>query len=103
VSSNQQSHDNFTLNAPKRDVQYDKIAIDLRGRVAGGTVAVGGGSYSGSESGTYAGTGNSYQSENFYLDTWSGALPHTNGNETGHIDMDASIQNAVANPNKPGV
>ena len=103
VSSNQQSRDNFTVNAPKRDVQYDRIGIELRGRVSGGTVAVGGGSYSGSESGTYAGTGNSYQSDNFYLDTWSGALPHSNGNVTGHIDMDAAIQNAVANPDKPGV
>ena len=40
--------------------------------------------------------------DNFYLDTWSGALPHENGNSTGHIDMDTAIQNAVENPLRDG-
>ncbi|MCZ7655221.1 MAG: hypothetical protein M5R42_14570 [Rhodocyclaceae bacterium] len=41
--------------------------------------------------------------DNYYLDTWSGSLNHPSGNSTGHLDMDNAIQNATANPNRPGV
>ena len=109
VSSNQQSSGNFTLNAPKRDVQYDRIGISLSGRVAGGTVAVGVGGYEGTASGDTASEGAAYQMDNFYLDTWTGVAEqgdpdlHPKGNATGHIDMDNEIQGAVDNPNRDGV
>jgi hypothetical protein len=67
----------------------------MRGRVAGGTLAIGGG--------VYEGRGNAYQKDNYYLDSWSGDLPHPGGNATGHLDMDSEIQNATANPYADGV
>lgn len=102
VSSNQQSSGNFTLNAPKRDVQYDRIGISLSGRVAGGTVAVGLGGYEGTASGETSSTGDAYQQSNLYADAWQGET-HPGGGNTGHIDYDAAAQGAVANPNRPGV
>lgn len=103
VSSNQTSTGNAVSNAPKRDIQYDKVWMTLRGDVKGGTIARGWGEYEGETSGSYAGDGNAYQSGNFYLDTWDGELDHPNGESTGHIDLDNEIQGAVAHPTKQGV
>lgn len=47
---------------------------------------------SGSVSGTYS--GQSDQIGDVYLDTWDGALPHPNGDSTGHIDVDSDAQGA---------
>lgn len=95
ISSNQVSTGNTVSNAGFVQSYTDTVQVDLSGRVAGGTLAVG--------AGTYRGTGNAYQMANYYLDTWSGDLPHPGGNATGHIDLDNEIQNATMNPNRPGV
>ncbi len=102
VSSNQQSSGNFVVNAPKRDVQYDRVGISLSGRVAGGTIAVGLGGYEGTASGDTSSEGAAYQQSNLYADSWTGAS-HSGGDSTGHIDYDAAAQGAVANPNRQGV
>jgi len=103
ISSNQVSAGNFTKNEGTVEKYTDSVDVRLRGSVSGYTAAVGVGGYAGSASGETASTGNAYQKDNFYLDTWSGALPHTSGNSTGHIDMDNEIQNAVDNPYADGV
>ncbi|KRG45463.1 adhesin [Stenotrophomonas pictorum JCM 9942] len=95
ISSNQVSMGNSVSNAGYEEERTNTTQVSLSGPVAGMTVAVGGGSYSG--------TGSAYQKDNYYLDTWDGALPHPDGNDTGHIDLDNAIQNATANPNRPGV
>lgn len=95
ISSNQVSTGNTVSNAGFVQSYTDTVQVGLSGRVAGGTLAVG--------AGTYRGTGNAYQMANYYLDTWSGDLPHPGGNATGHIDLDNEIQNATMNPNRPGV
>jgi len=103
ISSNQVSAGNFTKNEGTVERYTDSVDVTLRGRVQGLTAGVGVGGYQGTASGDTASTGSSYQKDNFYLDTWSGALPHPSGNSTGHIDMDNEIGGAVANPNKDGV
>ncbi|MGO4554367.1 adhesin, partial [Stenotrophomonas sp. 2YAF22] len=95
ISSNQVSTGNTVSNAGFVQSYTDTVQVGLSGRVAGGTLAVG--------AGTYRGTGNAYQMANYYLDSWSGDLPHPGGNATGHIDLDNEIQNATMNPNRPGV
>lgn len=95
ISSNQVSTGNTVSNAGFVQSYTDTVQVGLSGRVAGGTLAVG--------AGTYRGTGNAYQMANYYLDSWSGDLPHPGGNATGHIDLDNQIQNATMNPNRPGV
>lgn len=102
ASTNQVSAGNTVTNAPKVEEGAQQIELSLTGSVTG---SLGGasGTYSGQNSGTYQGTGNAYQKDNFYLDTWNGALDHPNGTTTGHIDMDNEIQNAVANPYADGV
>jgi hypothetical protein len=92
VSSHQVSSGNATSNAPKVEEGLREVAISLQGNIRGSLGAV-----------TYQGTGNSYQKDNFYLDTWDGNLDHPAGSETGHIDLDNEIQNAVDNPYAPGV
>lgn len=91
ISSNQVSTGNTVSNAGFVQSYTDTVQVGLSGRVAGGTLAVG--------AGTYRGTGNAYQMANYYLDSWSGDLPHPGGNATGHIDLDNEIQNATMNPN----
>lgn len=103
VSTNQSSSGNAVANAPKRDTVYDEVSISLSGSVEGWSAAAGWGGYEGETSGTYAGSGNAYQSDNFYLDTWDGELDHPNGESTGHIDLDNEIQGAVPHPTKQGV
>ncbi|WP_411851681.1 adhesin [Stenotrophomonas sp. LGBM10] len=95
ISSNQVSSGNTVSNAGYLQRMTDTVDVSLRGRVSGGTLAVG--------AGRYSGTGNAYQKDNYYLDTWNGELDHPSGNATGHIDMDNEIQNATANPNRQGV
>ncbi|WP_312238686.1 adhesin [Stenotrophomonas sp.] len=95
ISSNQVSTGNSVANAGYLRSMTDTVNVSLRGRVAGGTLAVG--------AGTYSGSGSAYQKDNYYLDSWSGELPHPGGNATGHLDMDNEIQNATANPNREGV
>ncbi|WP_425501294.1 adhesin [Pseudoxanthomonas daejeonensis] len=92
VSSNQMSSGNAVSNAPKVEEGLREVGISLQGNIRGSLGQV-----------TYQGTGNSYQKDNFYLDTWDGGLDHPSGGETGHIDMDNEIQNAVDNPYAPGV
>ena len=94
VSSNQHSSGNQVSNSGTAQRFVDRIAISL-----GGTVS---GSIEGEGSGTYQGSGNAYQSSNFYADTWDGAS-HPAGSSTGHVDYDNASQGAVANPNRPGV
>ncbi|MCR6686111.1 adhesin [Pseudoxanthomonas sp.] len=95
VSSNQISSGNLVGNAPKVEEAVETLEFSLTGTVSGTTSAQG--------SGSYAGTGNAYQQDNFYLDTWDGELPHQSGEATGHLDMDNEIQNAVDNPYRDGV
>lgn len=95
VSSNQVSTGNTVSNAPKVEEAAETLQFTMSGSVTGTTSASG--------QGSYAGRGNAYQQDNFYLDTWDGALPHANGEETGHMDMDGDIQNAVDNPYRDGV
>lgn len=103
VSSNQISSGNMVTNAPLEREYFDSVDISMSGSVSGFTSALGMGGYEGSASGSYAGRGNAYQKDNFYLDNWNGALDHPNGSTTGHMDMDADIQNAVMNPYAQGV
>lgn len=95
ISSNQVSSGNSVSNAGYVQRFSDTTEVTLRGRVAGATLAFG--------AGTYEGTGNAYQQDNYYLDSWDGALPHTSGESTGHIDLDNEIQNATDNPYRDGV
>ncbi|WP_372017199.1 adhesin [Pseudoxanthomonas sp. 10H] len=92
VSSNQMSSGNAVSNAPKVEEGVAEVQISLSGAITGSLGNV-----------TYQGRGNAYQKDNFYLDTWDGELDHPNGSETGHIDMDNEIQNAVDNPYADGV
>lgn len=101
ITSNQHSFDNEVSNSGHYERVTETIAVSMRGPVEGGTVAVGSGGYSGSESGSYSGTGNAYQANDFYPDTWNGNR-HTDGSQTGHIDFDSEAQGAVANPYSPG-
>ncbi len=95
ISSNQVSTGNSVSNEGYTRAMSDTTEVTMRGRVAGGTLAIGGG--------VYEGRGNAYQKDNYYLDSWSGDLPHPGGNATGHLDMDSEIQNATANPYADGV
>jgi hypothetical protein len=101
---------NTTTNDPvqTQTVQYVPVNLTLNasgsyaGGGLGGYAGYTGGTYSGQQSGTTS--GNSYQSSNFYPDTWNGNThPCSNCSQTGHIDMDSQAQGAVQNPNKPGV
>ncbi|MBO9718044.1 MAG: adhesin [Pseudoxanthomonas sp.] len=95
VSSNQISSGNYVSNTPKVEETYQTLEFSLSGAVTGDIASSG--------TGSYEGRGSAYQKDNFYLDTWDGALPHENGDSTGHIDMDNDIQNAVDNPYADGV
>lgn len=95
ISSNQVSSGNSVENAGYMRALSDTTEVTMRGRVAGGTLAVGGG--------VYEGRGNAYQKDNYYLDSWEGELPHPGGDSTGHLDLDNEIQNATANPYNEGV
>lgn len=95
ISSNQMSSGNEVTNDGYYDRLESSTAVTLTGTVRGTTASSG--------SGSYSGTGNAYQKDNYYLDTWDGELDHPNGDTTGHIDMDNDIQNATENPNRPGV
>lgn len=98
--TNQYSAGNQTANLGDTIQFQNVLNVNLGASLNGG--------YSGSGSGTYTGTnggstGAAYQMNNFYLDSWSGALNHPSGTATGHLDMDNAIQNAVANPLRSGV
>ncbi len=97
----QETKYNAVHNDPVERQITNTLNVTLTGGVSGGYSGSGQGRYSGSASGSTS--GNSYQMANYYLDTWSGALPHPSGSSTGHLDMDNAIQNATANPNRPGV
>ena len=75
ISSNQVSSGNSVSNAGYVQRFSDTTDVTLRGRVAGATLAFG--------AGTYEGTGNAYQQDNYYLDSWDGALPHTSAQLRG--------------------
>lgn len=89
VSSNQISTGNEVENAGFTRTTTERVQLSLTGTVSG--------------SGTYKGSGSAYQKDNYYLDSWTDALPHPSGSSAGHIDLDAGIQNATRNPNKDGV
>jgi len=95
ISSNQVSSGNAVSNAGFVQSYTDTVQVGMSGGVSGLTLAYG--------AGTYSGRGNAYQMANYYLDTWSGDLPHPGGNATGHIDLDNEIQNATPNPYRQGV
>ncbi|MBX6421979.1 hypothetical protein [Thermosulfurimonas sp. F29] len=107
----QEGLNNWTENYPleqERVVMY-KVDLDLSARGnAYGTRFRGG--YSGSEGGTFSGSGSiagtskgmSYQANNFYPDIWTGTS-HTSGNQIGHVDLDNEAQGAIANPGRNGV
>ncbi len=97
----QQNGGNTTDNTPTHDTITTRTFMTLSGGMGGGYFGGGQGGYSGTASGSTS--GNSYQMANYYLDTWSGSLNHPSGSSTGHLDMDNAIQNATANPNRPGV
>ncbi|MGY0557553.1 MULTISPECIES: adhesin [unclassified Lysobacter] len=97
VSSNQNSSGNLTDNIGHYESRSETVDIDITGFVDGFTVAEGSGSYEGSASGEYAGTGNAYQAHNFYPDDWDEG-PHPGGNDSGHTDFDGEAQGAVNNP-----
>lgn len=111
VQANQLNGGNTTTNDPIHhdEVQYHAVNLAFNaaggylGGGAGGYVGQTGGSYSGTESGTTS--GNSYQSSNFYPDTWTSNQTHpcSNCSQDGHIDLDSQAQGAVQNPNRPGV
>lgn len=103
VSSNQISTGNNVSNLGYVEKYTDTVQVALNGTVSGPSLGVGVGAYEGNSEGSYAGTGNAYQQDNFYLDSWNGVLDHPNGNSTGHLDMDSEIQNAVDNPYRDGV
>ncbi len=94
ISSNQVSTGNSVSNEGYVRRMQDTTDVTLRGTVRGGTAAIGVGGYRGS--------GNAYQSSNFYADSWEGER-HSGGDSTGHIDYDNQSQGAVQNPNRPGV
>ena len=102
VSSNQVSTGNFVSNAGLAESFEDTIDVELTGSVSGLTAGIGIGGYEGTSSGTYDGSGNSYQSTNFYADLWEGEL-HPAGPVTGHADFDNESQGAVENPYVDGV
>lgn len=89
VASNQASSGNTVLNYGHYERIVDTIDISLGGTVSGNIE--GGGSYSG--------TGNAYQMQNFYPDIWPGSGPHpTPSTQWGHADWDIDTQGAVENP-----
>ncbi|MGB3392683.1 MAG: adhesin [Stenotrophomonas sp.] len=94
VSSNQVSSGNTVDNDGYYDYLVNAYSISMRGNVTGTTSSNG--------SGSYSGTGNSYQKTNFYPDNWTGNT-HPAGEQTGHSDWDYEAQGAVANPYKQGV
>lgn len=97
----QESVNNTVTNSPLERQITNSVRMTLTGGMGGGYVGGGLGGYSGQASGTTS--GNSYQMANYYLDSWTAGLPHPNGSSTGHLDLDNAIQNATANPNRPGV
>ncbi len=89
VSSDQVSSNNRVRNSGYTEDVSTQVQVALSGDIRG--------------NGTYSGSGNSYQSTNFYPDTWRGGTSHPGGSQTGHDDWDSETQGAVQNPNKPGV
>src|SRR5690606_9392046 len=102
VSSNQISTGNVTTNDGYVQEMTDSVEVSLSGSVSGLTGAIGIGAYEGTASGSYAGSGNSYQSTNFYADMWEGE-EHPEGPVIGHADFDIDSQGAVENPFADGV
>lgn len=98
--TNQHAAGNQTANVGDTIQFQNVLNVNLGASLNGGYSGSGSGTYSGTNSGS---TGAAYQMNNFYLDTWSGSLPHPSGSTTGHLDMDNAIQNAVANPLRSGV
>ncbi len=94
ISSNQTSSGNQVSNDGYYDYVVNTYDLRMGGTVKGSTASAG--------TGTYQGTGNSYQKSNFYPDNWTGNS-HSGGNQVGHSDWDFETQGAVANPNKQGV
>src|SRR5690606_39654677 len=72
VSSNQISTGNSVTNDGYVRQMTDSVEVTLEGTVSGLSAGIGFGAYEGSSEGTYAGGGKSYQSQNFYPDTWTG-------------------------------
>lgn len=94
VSSNQHSAGNVVENNGLAQKYTDTVEVAMGGTVSGYSLAIGEGGYEGS--------GNAYQSSNFYADSWVGGS-HPGGGSTGHVDFDNQSQGAVLNPNRPGV
>ena len=95
VAVKQMNDHNSTVNSPINRQTVTNTAVRLDFAAGGSYGGSGNGGYSGSTGGTTSGS--SWQANNFYPDTWSGAT-HPAGVSTGHIDMDGSTQGAVKNP-----
>lgn len=96
VKADQLNGGNTTTNSPihTETVEYRSVNLALSAS----------GSYGGGGTGQYSGgstSGQSYQANNIYPDSWSGAS-HPSGFSTGHIDIDGQTQGAVLNPIKNG-
>ena len=102
VSSNQISTGNVVSNEGYVDERTDSIDVALSGTVSGLSIGAGVGAYEGTSEGSYAGSGNAYQSSNFYADMWEGEV-HPEGPVIGHADFDTESQGAVQNPYRDGV
>ena len=93
VASNQVSSGNAVANYGHYERMVDTIDVTMSGTVDG---SISGG-------GSYGGTGNAYQHQNFYPDIWPGAGQHpTNNPQWGHADLDNEAQGATQNPYNPG-
>ncbi len=83
----QKSLNNMTCNGPSMEQVVEEVPVNL-------TLS---GSASFKNDNNPIGIVTSYQADNFYLDSWSGAT-HPAGTSTGHLDMDSNIQGAINNP-----
>ncbi|MCY1274719.1 hypothetical protein D9M68_205200 [compost metagenome] len=79
--TDQDIHDNYTLNSAKLDYGKVQVRLNLSAR------------------GTYEGS--SDQEGDVYLDTWQGQT-HPGGSNTGHIDVDSDAQGAIDSNNDGG-
>ena len=107
VKADQLNGGNTTTNSPIHTETVEYRQVNLALNATGGYIGGGVGGYLGGQSGSYGGTnsgttsGSSYQANNLYPDSWSGAS-HPAGGSTGHIDIDGQTQGAVLNPIKNG-
>lgn len=74
VTSHQTLDHNVTTQQGTFEKVYDTVNVTMVGGMFGG----------------YQGTSDQYG--DVYLDSWDGPLPHTSGENTGHVDVDTEVQ-----------